>query len=111
MTVQYSFGLFTLDVGSETILKRQKLLRVQRQVVRFLSLLVENRETIVSRTAIENAFWPAHTMPGRNLDVLVWKTRKALGDDSRRQRYIQTCRHEGFRFIAGRQGRSIHNPR
>jgi DNA-binding winged helix-turn-helix (wHTH) protein/Tol biopolymer transport system component len=67
---------------------------------RLLEFLVENRERAVSKEEIVKAVWSGTAVSDNSLTRAVAQIRKALGDDRRQPRYIETVPTIGYRFVA-----------
>lgn len=95
------FGDFELD------LDRRVLTRAgQRQVLQPLPLallvhLVENRERLVTREELLRDVWGGVHVCESAIMQAVCGLRRALGDDPRRQAFVQTVRGRGYRFAPG----------
>ena len=65
---------------------------------RLLQYLIENRERAVSKEEIFQAVWPGTFVTDNALTRTVAQIRKAIGDDPRQPRYIETIPTIGYRF-------------
>lgn len=65
-----------------------------------LCLLADNADEVVSREQLENHAWTGMVVGYDALASSILKLRKALGDDSRQPRYIETVSKRGYRLIA-----------
>ena len=98
----YTFGDFQLDCRSHELHKRGRPLRVQRQALDVLSLLVEARGNVVTREELREAIWPpdTHVDFDRGINKAVNRLRELLGDRVARPRFIETLPKSGYRFLA-----------
>src|SRR5206468_3414950 len=55
---------------------------------------------LVSKEALLNAVWPQTYVSDVVLMVCIRELRRALGDDAKQPRYIETVHRRGYRFIA-----------
>jgi TolB-like protein/DNA-binding winged helix-turn-helix (wHTH) protein/Tfp pilus assembly protein PilF len=68
--------------------------------MRVLTYLVERRGEVVSRHDLEANVWTGMIVTDDAVTNTVIKLRKALGDDARDPRYIETIAKTGYRLIA-----------
>src|ERR1700733_8461861 len=54
---------------------------------------------VISKEELFGAVWPEVTVGDAALVTCIQELRKALGDDARRPRYIETLHRRGYRFI------------
>lgn len=79
--------------GAEEIPLRRKTLEV-------LWHLVEQRGQVVDQDLLLAKVWPKRVVSPGTLAVSVAELRRALGDDPRTPRFIQTVHRRGYRFVA-----------
>ena len=81
--------------GSRTI-------KLERIPLELLFLLLEHRGKLVNREQIVARLWCDESFldTERSINTAVRKVRKALGDDPRHPRFIETVVGKGYRFIA-----------
>ncbi len=74
---------------------------LQETPFRLLCLLLEREGRPVSRRDMHHALWPRYDWDSfeRNLNTAVRKLRRAIGDDAREPRLIETLRASGYRWI------------
>lgn len=73
---------------------------VEPKVMDLLFLLAERPGRVVSREEITAALWPGTTVNEDSLARCVFKLRRALDDDPRSPRFIETIPKRGYRVIA-----------
>lgn len=97
-----SFGLFEADLSSGELYKRGRLLHLQDQPFRILSLLLERAGEVVAREEIRQKLWPDGTFVDfdEGIDTALKKLRHALGDSADNPIFIETVPRRGYRFIA-----------
>jgi DNA-binding winged helix-turn-helix (wHTH) protein len=100
-TVLY-FGAFELDLEAGKLLKNGRLVRLQPQPFRLLSLLVSQPGRLVTREDIQSALWKNDTFVDfeQGVNFAVKQVREALGDRAESSVYIQTVPRRGYRFVA-----------
>jgi len=65
-----------------------------------LDYLAERPGRLVTKTELLDAVWPGVFVADGVLKVCVREIRRALGDDARTPRFIETAHRRGYRFIA-----------
>jgi len=95
----YRFGEFTLDAARYELRRGGEVVEVQPKVFDLLVLLVSQADGVVPQREILAALWPDVVVSEASLSKAVAAARRALGDDSRKQAWIQTVRGRGFRFV------------
>ncbi len=73
---------------------------VEPKVMDLLFLLASKPNTVFSKADILDAIWPGVTVGDDSLTRCVWKLRKALSDDLKSPRYIETISKRGYRLTA-----------
>ncbi len=74
---------------------------VEPKVMDLLFLLAEQRGEVVTKARLLEALWPGVTVGDDVLSRAVFKLRKALDDNPRQPRYIETIPKRGYRLLAG----------
>ena len=96
----YRFGEFTIDADQKVLLREGKALLLAPKVVETLLTLVQNGGRILEKQELMARLWPDTFVEESNLTYTIVQLRKALGDDARHPRYIETVPKRGYRFIA-----------
>ncbi len=96
----YRFDTFELDTARAELRANGAPRPVEPQVFALLTLLVENRERLVSREEIHDKIWDRRIVSDAALASRIKSARQVLGDDGRSQRFIRTIHGQGFRFVA-----------
>ncbi len=65
-----------------------------------LLYLIRHRDHVVSKTELLEHVWSGQLISDGSLNAYLMAVRKALGDTGQTQRYIQTRRGYGYRFVA-----------
>lgn len=95
----YRFDAFELDTDRFEIRRGGRVVPLEPQVLSLISFLVSNRERMVSREELVEKVWNGRIVSESAISSRIKKARKALGDDGRSQRFIQTVHGRGFRFV------------
>src|SRR5579864_6660369 len=96
------FEDFELDLNAYELRRKGTSVRLERQPMDLLILLVERRGQLVSREDIVERLWG----PGVFVDVEtgintgIRKLRTAFGDSADNPRFIETVPRRGYRFVA-----------
>lgn len=73
---------------------------IEPKVMDLLFLLASKPNAVFSKADILDAIWPGVTVGDNSLTRCVWKLRKALSDDLKSPRYIETISKRGYRLTA-----------
>ena len=96
----HQFGVFTVDSDQKVLLRNGAPLPLAPKVFDTLLILVEDGGRIVEKEVLMNRLWPDTFVEESNLTFNIQQLRKALGDDARHPRFIETVARRGYRFIA-----------
>jgi DNA-binding winged helix-turn-helix (wHTH) protein/pimeloyl-ACP methyl ester carboxylesterase len=97
--VIYAFQDFELDTGLYELRRNGSRCLLEPQAFDVLSLLVRHHDRLVTKDEIVEHVWPERFISEAALTTRIMEARKALGDNGREQRYIQTVHGRGYRFI------------
>jgi DNA-binding winged helix-turn-helix (wHTH) protein len=97
---RYRFGNVELDIRGRRVRVAGQPCPLEPKSFELLKFLVANRGRAVGKEEIVAAVWPATFVTDNSLTRAVTKIRKALGDDSREPKYIETLPTIGYRFNA-----------
>ncbi len=97
------FGPFRLDAGTESIWRAGQEIRLRPKTFAVLRYLAERPGRLITKDELLEAVWSDVTVGDAALTVCVAEIRKALGDEARTPRVIETVHRRGYRFI-GRAG-------
>jgi TolB-like protein/DNA-binding winged helix-turn-helix (wHTH) protein len=93
------FPPFRLDLTNERLWRATMELPLRPKTFAVLRYLVEHPEQLVTKEELLNAVWGETVVGEDALTGCIRDLRKALGDEARRPRYIETVHRRGFRFI------------
>lgn len=94
------FDDVVIDVQNHRVRKGEHLLELEPKAFRVLLHLVENRSRVVAKEELLNTVWSGSFVTENALTRVIGQLRKALGDDARQARYIETVPTVGYRFVA-----------
>lgn len=104
MTLRNSSAFLFDDVRVEPMafraFKADNAIQLEPKTLRLLLFLIENRVRLVEKEEILTAIWNGTHVTENALVREIAKLRKALGDDPKTPKYIQTVHTRGYRFIA-----------
>lgn len=93
-------GDWAFDERGQTLSGASGKVRLEYRAARLLALFVRHRGEVLSRDRIAGALWPGRTLSANSVAVVIGDLRKALGDDARVPRYIETVPKRGYRMPA-----------
>jgi DNA-binding winged helix-turn-helix (wHTH) protein/tetratricopeptide (TPR) repeat protein len=97
--VVYEFGPVRINAFDRKLIRDGECVQVQARGLDALLLLVQKRNEIVSKAELLATIWPDTYVEESNLPVMISAIRRAIGDDGRNQKYIQTVSKFGYRFV------------
>jgi len=96
---RYRFDDFELDVSNRRLIAAGENCPLEPKSFRLLQFLVENRSRTVPKDEIVAAVWPGTFVSDNSITRAVTQVRKALHDDAKEPKYIETVPTVGYRFI------------
>lgn len=98
----FRFGDIELDTASYELRRGGRVVRLERQPMDLLILLVRRRGQLVSRTEIVDQLWGKDVFVDVETGVhtAIRKIRQALRDSAEAPRFVETLQGRGYRFIA-----------
>jgi DNA-binding winged helix-turn-helix (wHTH) protein/tetratricopeptide (TPR) repeat protein len=97
--VAYEFGPVRINLSTRKLIRDGECVQVQARGFDALLLLVQKRSEVVSKAELLSTIWPDTYVDESNLPVMISAIRRAIGDDGRNQKYIQTVSKFGYRFV------------
>ena len=89
-----------VDYRAGRLIRDDEVRNVEPKVMDLLFLLASEPDHVFGRDEILGLLWPRVTVGEDALSRCVFKLRRALDDDPRNPRFIQTVPKRGYRFIA-----------
>ena len=96
----YEVGDVRIDARAAQVRKNGVLLHLEPKAFQTLLFLVERPGELVSKQELLDAVWQDAFVTENALTRVVAQLRKALDDDAREARYIETVPTLGYRFVA-----------
>ncbi len=100
MNNEFSVGEWLVQRDLNRITSGDKIIPVEPKVIEVLVFLAEHPGDVLSKETILKALWEGTFVTDEVLTYSISELRKALGDDARNPRFIQTVPRRGYRLIA-----------
>lgn len=100
----YRFDEVEIDVQNLTVTVSSENRPLEPKSFRLLLFLVENPGRALPKEEIMAAVWPDAFVSDNSLTRAITQIRKALGDDPKAPKYIETVPTVGYRFLAAVTG-------
>jgi TolB-like protein/DNA-binding winged helix-turn-helix (wHTH) protein len=96
------FGVFELDTEAPQLSRNGIRVRLPKQPLQVLCILLERPGEVVTRSDLQKLLWSSDVFVDfdQGLNKSIQKLREALGDSAESPRYIETIPRTGYRFIA-----------
>jgi DNA-binding winged helix-turn-helix (wHTH) protein/tetratricopeptide (TPR) repeat protein len=101
-------GGVRLDLGSQRLDVDGKMVDLRPNSWELLKYMAARPGKLLSKDELVEAVWGDRVVTEASLNQAVRELRKALGDDARSPRYIETVHRRGFRFIAATEDHDSH---
>ena len=98
----FRFREFELDLAAYELRRQGRPVRLERQPMDLLILLVERRRQLVSRSEIIDRLWGKDVFVDveTGVNTAISKVRQALRDSTDTPAFVETVAGKGYRFIA-----------
>ena len=96
----FNVGDWTIEPDANRMCRAGQEVRLEPKVMRVLAYLVERHGEVVSRHDLAANVWTGVIVTDDAVTNTVIKLRRALGDDARNPRYVETIAKAGYRLIA-----------
>ncbi len=94
------FGVYRLDLQNGQLWCDQQAVRLTGKSFAVLQYLTEHPQQLVTKRELFRTVWPDTIVSHSTLTSCIKELRKALADDARSPRYIETVHRRGYRFVA-----------
>lgn len=94
------FGSFRVDPRSGGLWSEGERVHLRPKTWEVLCLLAANPGRLLTKDEVLDAVWAGASVSDNMPSISVAELRRALHDDARRPRYVETVHGRGFRFIA-----------
>ena len=99
-TSNFRFDDVRVEPQNFKVFKNNHEIQLEPKTFRLLLFFIENRARLVEKNELLDAVWKDAFVTENAMTREIAKLRKALGDDSKTPKYIQTVHTQGYRFIA-----------
>jgi adenylate cyclase len=100
MSQQVSFGHHRFEPATGRLWAEQRELKLTRKAASVLGLLLERAGQPVTKQELFASVWSNTVVSDDALTTCIQELRKALGDDAKQPRYIETRHRYGYCFVA-----------
>jgi Tol biopolymer transport system component/DNA-binding winged helix-turn-helix (wHTH) protein len=94
-----TFGDVRVDLAAERVWRRDELVELEPKAFEVLRHLLHNPDRLISKQELFDTVWERTAVTDNALTRVVAQLRRAIGDDARDARYIETVPTRGYRFI------------
>jgi TolB-like protein/Flp pilus assembly protein TadD len=96
------FGVFEVDFRAGELRKRGVKIKLQKQPLQVLEMLLMRPGEVVTREELQKAIWPPDTFVDfdQGLHSAIKRLREALNDSAEAPRFIETLPGRGYRLVA-----------
>ena len=103
--MRYIFADCILDTRLYTLHRGGTAVRLRPKAFQVLQYLLEHRDHVVTKDELCAQVWPGQFISDATLEGCITLARRAIGDSGRVQRFIESRRGYGYRFVGTRAGR------
>jgi len=96
----YQFDDVRVNLEKFEVIKAESRARLEPKAFEALVFLIEHRGRLVEKKELLDAVWKDAFVTENAMTRVIAQLRKALGDDSKDAKYIETVPTRGYRFIA-----------
>ncbi len=106
MDAEFEIGDWRVDVPRNRLFRSdhpEHSVRIEPKAMQVLVYLAQHAGEVVEKETVVKEVWEGAFVTDEVLTNAIWELRKALGDDSKSARFIQTVPRKGYRLIANVQ--------
>lgn len=100
MSRRFQVGEWLVEPDLNRICRADTIVPVEPKAIDVLECLADNPGEVLSKEKIIRTVWPDTFVSSGSLTYSISELRKALGDDAKNPRFIQTIPRKGYRLIA-----------
>lgn len=94
-----TFDRYHLDLVKSQLFRGKRAIELPKQTSAVLRYLVEHAGQVVSKDELFAALWPGTAVSDGALTFCIVELRKALRDNAKHPKFIETVHRRGYRFI------------
>jgi TolB-like protein/DNA-binding winged helix-turn-helix (wHTH) protein len=95
----FSLGPYVIEVPLNRVRRNGQIVQLEPKIMQVLLCLAERHGQVVSKQELIRSVWPDTFVSDDVLTRSISVLRKALDDDSRQPRFIETIQRSGYRLI------------
>src|SRR6185295_5637713 len=99
-TMKWRIGEWTACSDTDTLSSANAQRKLERRAMETLVALAERAGEVVKKDELIAAVWGRIAVSDHSVAMVISQLRRALGDDARAPRYIETITKRGYRMIA-----------
>jgi DNA-binding winged helix-turn-helix (wHTH) protein len=100
MSDRYFVGGWLVEPEQSRLVRGSETAMLDPKAVQVLSFLAKHANEVVTKEQIIGSVWDGAFVSDEVLTTAIWSLLRALGDDAKEPRYIQTVPRKGYRLIA-----------
>lgn len=100
---EFVVGEWTVAPSRNLLTRGDEAVRVEPRVMDALVLFADRAQQLVSKETLIEHVWSARYVTDDVVTVTIYALRKALGDDARQPRYIETVPRRGYRWLVPKE--------
>ncbi|WP_262693654.1 winged helix-turn-helix domain-containing protein [Kordiimonas aquimaris] len=97
--MKFKVGDWTAIATTNELAKGQECVRIEARAMDVLKLLYENRGAVVSKSELIDTVWKLQVVSDHSITVAISNLRRALNDDPKNPKYIETIPKRGYRLL------------
>ncbi len=94
-----TFGRYRLDLANAQLWQGKQAIVLPKQTLAVLHYLVEHVGQVVTKEELFAQLWPGTAVSDGALTYCIVELRKALGDNAKQPKFIETVHRRGYRFL------------
>lgn len=98
-TTTYVFGRHTIDIEDERLHGPNGPIRIGNKAFRVLAMLIQHQGRLVTKDMLMSSVWDGTIVSEFALTSVIKELRRALGDDARTPRFIESVYGRGYRLL------------
>jgi WD40 repeat protein/DNA-binding winged helix-turn-helix (wHTH) protein len=108
---RFYVGEWLVEPEQSRLVRGSESAKLDPKAVRVLSFFADHPNEVLTKEQIIGSVWDGAFVSDEVLTTAIWGLRKALGDDAKEPRYIQTMPRRGYRLIAPVERGSVESSR
>jgi len=97
--MKFQLGEWTVEENANLLFQSDARVRIEKRVMAVLIELIAANGAVVTKDALLKAVWQGAIVSDHSIANAVSDLRRALGDDRRNPRYIETIPKRGYRLL------------